>query len=100
MKVQFSSAFIKASRKLSGKMLASLSQTVSEVKMAKSIQDITDCKKLVGYRKIYRIRTGDYRAMFSLEIEIQDEIVFFQFLVSRGEAYGKRIKTELKRLDK
>lgn len=100
MKVQFSSAFIKASRKLSGKMLASLSQTVSEVKMAKSIQDITDCKKLVGYRKIYRIRIGDYRAMFSSEIEIQDEIVFFQFLVSRGEAYGKRIKTELKRLDK
>lgn len=100
MKVLFSNAFIKASKKLSGKMLVSLKRAVEEVKTAERIQDITDCKKLIGYRKIYRIRVGDYRAMFSLEIEIQGDIVFFQFLVPRGEAYGKRIKTELKRIDK
>ena len=100
MKVLFSNAFIKASKKLSGKMLVSLKHTITEVKAAKDIQDITDCKKLVGYRKIYRISIGDYRAFFTLEIEIQGNTAFFQFLTSRGEDYGKKIKTELKRIDK
>ena len=74
MKVEFSKAFIKASKRLSGKMLDSLRRTIAEVKAAKDIQDITDCKKLVGYHNIYRIRLG--------------------------EAYGKKMKTELKRIDK
>ena len=59
MKVEFSKAFIKASKRLSGKMLDSLKRTIVEVKAAKGIQDISDCKKLVGYRNIYRIRLGD-----------------------------------------
>lgn len=100
MKVKFSSTFIKASKKLSGKILESLKRTIAEVKAADDIQSITDCKKLVGYRKIYRIRIGDYRALFTLEIEISGDTVFFQYLTSRGETYGKKIKTELKRIDK
>ena len=99
MKVKFSSAFIKASKKLSGKILASLQRTIKEVKSAEDIKEISDCKKLVGYRKIYRIRIGDYRALFTLEIEVEGDTVFFQYLVSRGEAYGKKIKTELNRID-
>lgn len=53
MKVEFSKSFIKSSKRLSGKMLDSLRRTIAEVKAAKDIQDITDCKKLVGYRNIY-----------------------------------------------
>ena len=60
MNVEFSKAFVKASKRLSGKMLDSLRRTIVEVKAAKGIQDISDCKKLVGYRNIYRIRLGDY----------------------------------------
>ena len=100
MKVKYSSVFIKNSKRLSGKMFDSLQRTIMEVKAAKNIRDITDCKKLVGYRKIYRIRIGDYRALFTLEIEIIEDTVFFQYLVSRGEAYGKKVKDELKWLDK
>lgn len=100
MKVKFSKAFIKAAKKLSGKMLESLRQAIVEVKAAEDIMDITDCKKLIGYRKIYRIRIGDYRAFFNLDIEISGEVVFFQYLVPRGEAYGKKMKTELKRIAK
>ena len=69
-------------------------------KAAKDIQDITDCKKLVGYHNIYRIRLGDYRALFTLEIEFSGDTIFFQYLAPRGEAYGKKMKTELKRIDK
>ena len=53
MNVEFSKAFVKASKRLSGKMLDSLRRTIVEVKAAKGIQDISDCKKLVGYRNIY-----------------------------------------------
>ena len=69
MKVELSKALIKAAKHLSGKMLDSLRRTIAEVKAAKDIQDITYCKELVGYRNIYRIRSGDYRALFTLEIE-------------------------------
>ena len=75
-------------------------RTIAEVKAAKDIQDITDCKKLVGYHNIYRIRLGDYRALFTLEIEFSGDTIFFQYLAPRGEAYGKKMKTELKRIDK
>lgn len=100
MKVKFSSTFIKASKKLSGKMLDSLRRTIEEVKQANDIKDITDCKKLVGYRKIYRIRIGDYRALFTLDVQTWGDMAIFQYLVSRGEAYSKKVKTELNRLDK
>ena len=35
----------------------------------------------------------------SAVFEIEGDAVFFQYLVSRGEAYGKKIKTELNRID-
>ena len=50
--------------------------------------------------KVYRIRLGDYRALFTLEIEFSGDTIFFQYLAPRGEAYGKKMKTELKRIDK
>ena len=100
MKVKFSKDFEKALKKLSGKMLDSVRRTIIEVKNANEITDITECKKLIGYRSIYRIRIGDYRAFFTFHIEIVNDTVKFKYLTSRGEAYGKKIKTELKRIDK
>lgn len=46
MRVEFSKEFEKAVRKLSGKMLDSVLQTVQEVINAGSIDELTDCKKL------------------------------------------------------
>lgn len=100
MNVQFSKEFEKSIKKLSGKMLDSVRRVIMEVKEADSITDITDCKKLIGYRSIYRIRIGDYRAFFMFHIEIVNDTVKFKYLTPRGEAYGKKIKTELKRIDK
>ena len=99
MNVEYSKDFEKSVKKLSGKMLDSVRGVISEVKNAESIQEITDCKKLVGYRNVYRIRIGDYRAFFTFHIEIINDTVFFRYLVPRGEAYGKKTQTELKRID-
>ena len=100
MNVEYSKDFEKYVKKLSGKMLNSIRRVIMEVKNAESIKDITDCKKLVGYRNVYRIRLGDYRAFFTFHVEIVNGTVFFRYLVSRGEAYAKKNDESLKRIDK
>ena len=100
MNVDYSKDFKKSVKKLSGKMLDSVRRVVEEVKNAESLKDITDCKKLVGYRNVYRIRIGDYRAFFTFHIEIINDTVIFRYLVSRGEAYAKKMDETLKRIDK
>jgi len=76
MKVDYSKAFIKASKKLSGKTLDNLRRTIIEVKAAKELSDITDCKKLTNFTNTYRIRIGNYRAFFTCLIEVVDGVVF------------------------
>ena len=100
MNVDYSKDFKKSVKKLSGKMLDSIRKVITEVKNAENIKDITDCKKLVGYRNVYRIRIGDYRAFFTFHIEIVNDTVIFRYLVSRGEAYAKKMDESLKRIDK
>ena len=100
MNVEYSKDFEKSVKKLSGKMLDSVRGVISEVKNAESIKDITDCKKLVGYRNVYRIRIGDYRAFFTFHVEIINDTVIFRYLVSRGEAYAKKMDESLKHIDK
>lgn len=99
MKVDYSKSFIKAVGKLSGKQKDSIRSTINEVKKAQGLEDITNCIRMVGYNNVYRIRIGGYRAFFTFHIEIVDDVVRFQFLVSRGQAYTKKIEKELKRLD-
>ena len=100
MNVEYSKDFEKSVKKLSGKMLGSIRKVITEVKNAENIKEIIDCKKLVGYRNVYRIRTSDYRAFFTFHIEIVNDTVIFRYLVSRGEAYAKKMDESLKRIDK
>ena len=100
MKVEYSKSFEKSVRKLSGKILDAVRNVIKEVKQADDIKQITDCKHLVGYKNVYRIRIGDYRAFFTFHIEIIDDVVFFEYFVSRGEAYGKKMEKSLKRIDR
>ena len=100
MNVEYSKDFEKSVKKLSSKMLDSIRRVIAEVKNAESIKEITDCKKLVGYRNVYRIRIGDYRAFFTFHVENVNDTVFFRYLVSRGEAYDKKMDESLKRIDK
>ena len=99
MKVEYSKVFIKAVNKLSGKQRDSVRDAIAEVKKAQGLEEITDCIRMVGYHTIYRIRIGGYRAFFTFHVEIVDDVVKFQYLVSRGQAYTKKIEKELTRLD-
>lgn len=95
MRVEFSKEFEKAVRKLSGKMLDSVRQAVQEVINAGNIEELTDCKKLVDYEFIYRLRIGSYRAFFSYHVQIVDDCVMFLYLVPRGQAYDKKMEKNL-----
>ncbi len=99
MKVAFSKEFNKAVRKLSGKILQSLISAIDEVKAASSVDDITDCKKIESLNNVYRIRIGDRRAFFVLHIQIEGDLVMFEYLVSRGEAYDKKNMDRLRGRD-
>ena len=100
MKTKYSKDFEKAVRKLSGKTLNSVKKTILDVKNAQSLNEITDCKKLVGYDNVYRIRIGSLRAFFIFHIQIIDDCVFFKYLVPRGEAYDKKYQEKLREDDK
>lgn len=100
MKVKYSKDFVKSIRKLSGKMLLSARNAIQEIIDAESIEDISDCKKLTSYKYIYRIRIGSYRAFFVFHVQITDDTVKFEYLLSRGEAYNKKNMENLRNKDK
>ena len=99
MRLDFSKEFAKEARKLSGKMLKSFLHVMDEVRAAESVEQLTDCKKLVGYQHIYRIRIGSKRAFFSFHVEIVDGIARFFYLDNRGSAYDKEAEKTMKRED-
>lgn len=99
MKVEFSDRFAKDIKKLSGKMLVSVLSALDDVRRAQRIEDLANCRKLVGYRHIYRIRIGDKRAFFSFHVELLDGRAYFIHLANRGSAYDKRSEQVLKRED-
>ena len=97
MNLKFSKEFEKSAKKLSGKYKESLKNVILEIRAAQSVDDIGNCKKLIGYNSIYRIRLGDYRVFFLFEIV--DLTVFLKYLVGRGEAYSKEYQEKLKLKD-
>ena len=99
MKVDFSKDFNKSVRKLSGKILQSVIETIDEVKAAESIEQISNCKKIESLNSVYRIRIGDKRAFFVLHLQIEGDLVMFEYLLSRGEAYDKKNMQKLRKKD-
>lgn len=99
MKYKLSKDFGKSLERLSGKELRTAIAALDEIEKASSLQEITDCKKLVGYKNIYRLRIGTRRAFFTFHIEIIDDVVFFRFLVARGQAYDRAMEKALRKVD-
>ena len=84
MKVEYSKAFTKVVKKLSGKIIESVRQTIKETKEAENIKQLTNCEKITGYKNVYRIRIGDLRAFFLLHILVEGDTVIFEYLIQRG----------------
>lgn len=100
MRYQLSKAFGKSLERLSGKDLRSVLAVLDEVEKAKTLSEISDCKKLTNYTNVYRIRIGGNRAFFTFHIEVLNDLLFFRHLVPRGQAYDKAMETALRKADK
>jgi len=99
MKVDFSKDFTKALDKLSGKIHHSVVEAINDVIDAQCLEDIGNCRKIESLGNVYRIKIGSRRAFFVLHIHIDGDIVKFEYLVSRGEAYGKKNMERLRKRD-
>ena len=102
MIVEYSKDFEKEVKKQSGKILQSINAMILEVKLANCVEELTDCKKMIGYENIYRLRIGSLRAFFVLYIEkneVGEDVVIFEYIVPRGQAYSKEMNEKLRNKD-
>ena len=84
MKIQFVAKFSKDLRKIKDqKLLSEIKTVVNECKLAQTLDDIKNLKKLKVYQGFYRIKIGDYRIGVAI---INDELIFSRFL-HRREVY-------------
>ncbi len=84
MKIKFESKFSKDLRKIKDqKLLSQIKIVINECKLAQTLDEIKNLKKLKGYQIFYRIKIGDYRLGIAI---INDEMIFTRFL-HRREIY-------------
>lgn len=48
---------------------------------------------------MYRIRIGSYRAFFVFHVHIENDVVEFEYLLKRGEAYDKKNEEKFREKD-
>jgi len=99
MKVDFSKDFTKSLDKLSGNIHHSVVESINDVIDAQCLEDISNCRKIESLNNVYRIKIGSKRAFFVLHIQIDGDLVKFEYLVSRGEAYDKKNMERLRKRD-
>jgi mRNA interferase RelE/StbE len=84
MKTEFKASFLKAIKKIdSDQLKADIANAILNVESAESQRQISQLKKLKGYKQYYRIRIGDYR----IGIKIEAEIVIFVDIDHRKNIY-------------
>ena len=84
MKTAFKASFLKAIKKIdSDQLKADIANAILNAESAESHRQISQLKKLKGYKQYYRIRIGDYR----MGIKIEAEIVIFVDIDHRKNIY-------------
>ncbi len=84
MKIHYESKFAKDLRSIRDtKLLAKIKEMIDECKLADSLTELKNVKKLQGYESYYRIRIGDYR----VGIEVINEELIFTRLLHRKDVY-------------
>ena len=87
MIVNFDKSFLKSTKKLKNQSLnRKVSKLIDELEYCKTIKDISNCKKLTGYKSYYRIRIGDYRVGFE---EISDQEIILILVSHTKDIYNK-----------
>jgi len=84
MKTAFKASFLKAIKKIdSNQLKTDIANAILNVESAESLRQISQLKKLKGYKQYYRIRIGNYR----IGIKIEGDTVFFVDIDHRSNIY-------------
>jgi mRNA interferase RelE/StbE len=76
--VEFRASFSRDLKNVRTKeLLKRIRETIEEIELAHSLQDISGLKKLKGASKLYRIKVGEYRIGLALK---GDTVVFVRCL--------------------
>jgi mRNA interferase RelE/StbE len=87
MKIEFDKSFLKSLDIINdNKLLNKIESTIISLENAKSINDISNIKKLIGFKNYYRIRIGDYRLGCEL---IEEQILRLIIISHRKNIYKK-----------
>jgi len=84
MIVDFKMSFLRDLKKINHKdVLSQIEKTIAQVEKATDIGEISNLKKMSGYKNYYRIRIKDYR----LGICIEDNTIYFVRVALRKDIY-------------
>jgi mRNA interferase RelE/StbE len=84
MKSAFKASFIKSIKKIdSNQLKTDIANAILNVESAENPKQISQLKKLKGYKQYYRIRIGNYR----IGIKIEGDTVYFVDVDHRGNIY-------------
>ncbi|MDR2970523.1 MAG: hypothetical protein LBU83_01140 [Bacteroidales bacterium] len=86
MEVEFTKTFSKQIDVLSDESLKSrIAQTVQNVILANTLQEVTNLKKIKGSQTAYRIRIGDYR----IGLFFEESVIIFAYMAHRKDIYNR-----------
>ena len=86
MKITFDKSFSKSLDKINDKIvLKRIEKTIMQCEKAIDLVQISNLKKMVGYKNYYRIKIGDYR----IGIEITNQVIDFIIVAHRKDIYNR-----------
>ncbi len=85
MIIEFDKSFEKSIVKIKNKSLfPRIEKIIIEFENAKSLTDLTNIKKLIGFKNYYRVRIGEYRLGFE---RIDEKTMRFILIAHRKDIY-------------
>ena len=85
MIIEFDKSFEKSFEKLKNKSLfPKIEKTIIEFENARSLTELSNIKKLTGYKSYYRLRIGEYRLGFE---KITENTFRFIIVAHRKDIY-------------
>ncbi len=86
MKITFDKSFSKSLDKINDKIvLKRIEKVILQCEKASELTQISNLKKMVGFKNYYRIKCGDYR----IGLEIIDQVIDFIIIAHRKDIYNR-----------
>lgn len=85
MRLEFDKSFLKSIDNIrDSKILLKLEKNITDLEKAESLLEISNLRKLTGFKNYYRIRIGDYRLGFEL---ISSDVIRLIVIAHRKDVY-------------